>query len=511
MPEQSGRFAVVARALAAATATAVISATLTPTSGPVSASPASTGPIHLPVVLTATIDESPTSVGVADSSLYSLSEADVNKTLDELKALGVRDVRIAVPWIFVQPSSSAAYDWSKLDMVVDAAAERDMGVLGVISGTPAWAGFPLNGHPSPTEYAEFASAVAARYRGKISAYEIWNEPNGVTFFSPVSAKAYTDLLKAAYPAIKAADPDATVVGGVLGAVGNIPGISVSAAGFVKQMYADGAHGFFDALSFHPYDYVTPFSLGAGAGSPIEQVAAIRALMLANGDGALKLWATEYGLPTSQVSQARQAAYIHDFVVAWQQVAGAGPMFIYTTRDSATGAFDDEANFGLFTTNWAQKPAAATVAALIADLADGIADPFDVTPYLPANPFLQGVQVFIRQLINQALVVPKLIVQLISGVVSAVVKTIVSGLGAVTARGAEASVPPVAAKSAAEPTDPAGRPTAAPRRAVASGKRQPTPAAAAATPAARHKPARSPGHRSAAGKHASRGSTGRSAR
>lgn len=514
MPEESGRqwgrFGAAARVVATATTAVVISATVTPTTASSSPPPASNRPIHLPVVLTAAIDESPTSLGIADSSLYTLSEADVDKTLDELKALGVKDVRIAVPWVFVQPNGSSAYDWSRLDMVVDAAAERDMGVLGVISGTPAWAGFPLNGHPSPASYAKFASAVATRYRGKISAYEIWNEPNGVTFFSPVSAKAYTDLLKAAYPAIKAADPDATVVGGVFGAVGNIPGISVSAAGFVKQMYADGAHGFFDALSFHPYDYVTPFSQGTGAGSPIEQVAAIRALMLANGDGALKLWATEYGLPTSQVSQARQAAYIHDFVVAWQQVVGAGPMFIYTTRDSATGAFDDEANFGLFTTNWAQKSAAATVAALIADLADGIAEPFDVTPYLPANPFLQGVQVFIRQLINQALVVPKLIVQLISGVVSAVVKTISAGLGVVTARGAAASAPLSAAKTAAAPTDPASSRSPAPRKAMASSKRRPM-TAAAATPTSAHKPARSTGQRSVAGAHNGRGATGRSAR
>ncbi|KDE98907.1 hypothetical protein Y900_008075 [Mycolicibacterium aromaticivorans JS19b1 = JCM 16368] len=60
-------------------------------------------------------------------------------------------------------------------------------------------------------------------------------------------------------------------------------------------------------------------------------------MAANGDADRTLWATEYGLPTS--------------VVAWQQVTGSGPMFICTTRDTATGAFDDEANVGIFTTNW----------------------------------------------------------------------------------------------------------------------------------------------------------------
>ncbi|QEN15840.1 cellulase family glycosylhydrolase [Mycolicibacterium sp. ELW1] len=510
MPAQFCRFTAAKRAVTTVTAAALIAATLTPVPNAAGRS-VSHGPIHLPVVLMAAIDEAPTTLGIADSNLYTLSEADLNKTLDELQSLGVKDVRIAVPWIFVQPTSSQSYDWSRLDMVVNAVAERDMGVLGVISATPAWAGFPLNGHPNPATYAAFASAVATRYQGKISAYEVWNEPNGVTFWSPVSAKAYTDLLKAAYPAIKAADPNATVIGGVLGAVGNIPGVSTSAVKFVNQMYADGAHGFFDALSFHPYHYVTPFSKGTMPAEPIEQVAAIRALMAANGDADLKLWATEYGLPTSVVSQAQQAAYIHDFVVAWQQVTGAGPMFIYTTRDTATGAFDDEANFGIFTTNWTPKLAAQTVAALIADLADGTAEPFDVTPYMPANPFLQGVQVFIRQLINQALVVPKFIVQLVSSVVNAVVKTIAAGLGIPTAgRTAATRTSAPAALTAVAPN---------PRRAVATSKRQPATATATPSPAAasapsaqrRGKPAQQRADRAASGGSTGHSSTGHSAR
>ncbi|GAY14854.1 cellulase family glycosylhydrolase [Mycobacterium sp. shizuoka-1] len=512
MPEQSGRFGAAVRIASAATAAAVLAATLTPVATSSAPVPVSRGPVELPIVLTAAIDESPTTLGIADSSLYTLSEADVNTTLDKLQSLGVTDIRIAVPWIFVQPNSSQAYDWSRVDMVVKAAADRDMGLLGVITGTPPWAGFPVNGHPDPDTYAAFASAVATRYRGQISAYEVWNEPNGVTFWSPLSATAYTEMLKAAYPAIKAADPGAEVIGGVLGAVGNIPGVSTSAVSFVTRMYAEGAHGYFDALSYHPYHYVTPFSQGTLAGEPIGQVAAIRALMLANGDGDLKLWATEYGLPTSAVSAAQQAAYIHDFVVAWQQVEGAGPMFVYTTRDSATGAFDDEANFGIFTTNWTPKPAADTVAALIADLADGTLEPFDVTPYMPANPLLQSIGVFIRQLINQALLVPKIVVQLLSSVVNAVARTIAAGLGVGPAiRTAAASAPQPAATTSAA----ADAPT--PRRAVARSKRQPalSPATSAPNSLRRAKPAQPRVVRAAVGErehqHTARSGTGRSAR
>ena len=60
------------------------------------------------------------------------------------------------------------------------------------------------------------------------------------------------------------------------------------------------------------------------------------------------------------------------------------MFIYTTRDTNTGSFDDEANFGLFETDWTKKAAADTVANLITDLADGTAEPFGRDP-IPPDP------------------------------------------------------------------------------------------------------------------------------
>jgi hypothetical protein len=67
---------------------------------------------------------------------------------------------------------------------------------------------PIAGAPTSTEeYAEFAGLVAERYAGKVSAYEIWNEPNTYVYWAPKpDAAAYTELSQAAYPAIKAADP-----------------------------------------------------------------------------------------------------------------------------------------------------------------------------------------------------------------------------------------------------------------------------------------------------------------
>ncbi|WP_328360402.1 cellulase family glycosylhydrolase [Mycobacterium sp. NBC_00419] len=499
------------RAVSTGTAIVVSAAALIPCALAPSAGPLPHGPVQVPVVLTAAIADSSTTLGISDPNLFNLSAADIAKTLDELKALGVTDIRIAVPWAGVQPYNATDYDWSRVDAVVEAATARDMGILGVINGTPAWAGSLLVGHPDPAVYADFAAAVASRYQGKISAYEVWNEPNGVTFWSPPDPQSYTELLKAAYPAIKAADPDAQVIAGVLGAVGTLPGVTLSPVTFVAQMYADGAHGYFDALSYHPYQYTTPFSLGTVTDSPLLQTEAIRALMAAAGDGTLKLWATEYGLPTTWgISQTQQAAFIHDFVVAWQQVEGAGPMFIHTTRDTATGAFGAEDNFGIFTTNWTEKPAVDTIAALIADLADGTVSPFDVTPYLPQNAFLQALGIFAGQLIEQLLVVPKLVVQIVTDLVKSVIKVLTGQNSAAAA----ATVRSTTVSSAAEPTPTestgrsarkVARPAAA--QALRSDVATPTPAASARKHATAAKSTDSP----RTTKRSGQGATGRSGR
>ena len=224
--------------------------------------------VTIEVSLVAAIVESPTTIGVAESTLYNLSAQDLDKQLQVLKDAGVTDLRIAVPWVYIQPTSSTEYDWSKMDAVINAVSDAGFTVTASITGNPAWDGVPLAGAPNPEAYASFASATAERYAGKISAYEVWNEPNGALFYAPVNPEGYTEVLKAAYTAIKAADPDALVVGGVLGAVRTVPGVTLDPVVFLDRMYQAGASGYFDAISYHPYHYTMPFSQGLGeADSP----------------------------------------------------------------------------------------------------------------------------------------------------------------------------------------------------------------------------------------------------
>ncbi|ODQ89075.1 hypothetical protein BHQ18_15845 [Mycolicibacterium flavescens] len=403
--------------------------------------------VSMPYVLTAAIEESGSTVGIADSHIWELTTptgapdfAAMDEHLDAMQQLGVNTVRVIIPWRGnepfgppgTMPSPIEQSYWARSDYIINRAAERGMAVLGVLNHAPEWGGnFPepwatigLEEAPDPDLYAQYAARVVQRYGDKVGAYEIWNEPNSVTGWAPnVDAALYTEVLKAAYTAIKnvnGEDPnDPLVVAGVLGAVVTSP-FTLDPRTFVATMYQNGAQGFFDALSFHPYHYSLPFSEGEvtnsepwKANSPLEQVLAIRQMMIDNGDADLRIWATEYGLPTfgvNGVTEEQQQRYIQDFLTAWAELEDedgtkfTGPAFLYTLRDAyISGELTEATSLGLFkydllTGEWVAKEAAKW-------LKDFLADPTNPTDPPPTNggpgnlgeAIAQALQAFINQI------------------------------------------------------------------------------------------------------------------
>jgi hypothetical protein len=313
------------------------------------------------------------SLGFADSWLWFLSPDDVNRQMDLMVATGVHNARIMLPWAGIQPAADA-WDWGQADTMINAANARGIAVVGLLNSTPGWAtggGPALSSPPAdPNTFATFAGTVASHFAGRIAAYEVWNEENAVQFWNagPAGPQAdrFADLLKAAYPAIKGGDPGATVVMGGLSPTINFFSITKNPVDYLNNVYAAGGGGSFDAVGFHPYLFTSNADARFSAGkvnSPRSLYDQLRGTMAANGDGGKQIWATEFGEATSKVDEGTQAERIRDFITTWRTLPGAGPAFIYTTRDRNTGNGNAQDNYGVYRTDFSPKPAAEVMKSL----------------------------------------------------------------------------------------------------------------------------------------------------
>jgi hypothetical protein len=143
-----------------------------------------------------------------------------------LDALRVDTVRINVPWAQVggrRPGDPLALD--HYDAAVERVRSRGRRVQLTLSGpAPAWAtGNRRAGAyaPSARAYAAFTGAVAARFRGRVARYSIWNEPNWWSLLRPRrhAARIYRGLFLRGVAAVRAADPAAKVLIGELAPLG----------------------------------------------------------------------------------------------------------------------------------------------------------------------------------------------------------------------------------------------------------------------------------------------------
>jgi hypothetical protein len=298
-----------------------------------------------------------------------VSQPQVHQDFSLIKQTGARWVRLDAEWSVIQPQpppmppQQPHYTWTWLDRAIPEANADGLNVLLVLNLSPGWAnGGAPSDHYAPTtahipDYVRFATAVVQRYAPQgVHTYEVWNEPNNASFWLPQpDANAYTQLLRAAYPAIHAADSQATVLNGGLAALGD-PSYSGSVGEaperFLNEMYlASGgtAQGYFDALSDHVYsgpDSPTAPSIKAG----FCRTANINAIMNSFHDQK-PIWATEAGQDSTEVNQQTQATYIAQYATMWKQWNfPTGPIFIHTLRDVGSSTF------GLLHRDLTHKPA-----------------------------------------------------------------------------------------------------------------------------------------------------------
>jgi hypothetical protein len=179
--------------------------------------------------------------------------------LDAALKDGVQWVRLGIIRNRVH-SGPGQFNWGPADQRIAPLAERGVKILAILGESTTWdnaaprgAGgrdrasfFPGN---DLKYWREFVRETASRYRGKVAAYEIWNEPDpgsgGGQGAGPPAA--YAAVVAAASQEIRAADPQALVVAGAF------HGRAILNGDWVHQFWTDSANPpaqSIDAFSFH---------------------------------------------------------------------------------------------------------------------------------------------------------------------------------------------------------------------------------------------------------------------
>ena len=278
------------------------------------------------------------------------------RDLELIRDAGFGWVKQGFAWREIEGSDKGHFDWTVTDRIVDQAESVGPNMIARLDSEPIWASgqaYPNNAEivMSPPnnnkDFADFAGAVAKRYKGRIAAYQIWNEPNLAREWggrAPDPA-GYTKLLKAAYNAIKKADPDAIVISAGMAPTTRFDHVAMPDTEFLRRMYAAGAKPYFDALGAHGAGYKSPPEADPGQvandpnaynngdpycpGDPcriytFRHVEDLRQIMVDNGDADKRVVVLEFGWTMDErpdspyhwhaVTEEQQADY---FVRAYQ--------------------------------------------------------------------------------------------------------------------------------------------------------------------------------------------------
>ena len=241
-----------------------------------------------------------------------------------------------------------------------------------VVGTPPWAAGGSTSIATPPTadgtYATFISHLVSVFHGRVNAWELWNEESNTGWWTGSIAQ-YADLVKAAYPAIKAADPAATVV------------LGANSPEWLSQLYADGIKGYFDADAVHsdtscnvtsPYIYEYNRDTTTVNRFFFLGFTGVHAIMAAHGDSSKQIYMTEIGWSSTTaecstgkwagqklagVAENTQATYLtqayHCLAQPQYSYIKAAMWFELYNNGTSTGPLD---NFGLLNANYTPKPA-----------------------------------------------------------------------------------------------------------------------------------------------------------
>ncbi|MBS1372029.1 MAG: hypothetical protein HPZ91_18950 [Lentisphaeria bacterium] len=283
-----------------------------------------------------------------------------------LALCGAKIVRHGSQWTILQPRKDV-WNFDSYDFTVDCFGKYGIEFESAFAFTPHWATAKdwksLNfkgrtGRPMPDReaFAEYVRRVVARYRGRIRFYEVWNEPELVSF-ADFPAEQYTELMKIAYTETKKIDPGATVMTAGFVCMPPNPGLT-------DQLYMEKAltqgRGFYDIFAFHGHGRFENYE------SQIERLLAMRKRL---GIEHIPWYPNETAISSVNIGEFEQAKTLfRKLVFSW--ASGAMGYTWYDLRNDGCDPGENEHNFGMLTKDFQPKAVYCVYNAIVRNLGGG---------------------------------------------------------------------------------------------------------------------------------------------
>ena len=291
----------------------------------------------------------------------SLQGQDPASLITTAISLNVDWVKLDIDWRSVQPQAEV-FDFGALDTVVFGLSDARIKLLLTLDNSPVWARTAQLEDGPPDDFAvfaRFAGGLAARYKERVAAYQIWNEPNlRREWFSDVHVidpASYFDLFTQARDAIKAEAPAALVITAGLASTGFNDGVNaLNDRLYLQSLYDLGIATAADGIAVHALGFANPpeskcCQATEGVLTHFENrsfyfrdtIEDYRLIAEANGDER-PLWVTKFGWGSAEgtaqpnadfiyltyTTALEQAEYVPAAFAVGQSLGYVGPMFLY---------------------------------------------------------------------------------------------------------------------------------------------------------------------------------------
>ena len=291
---------------------------------------------------------------------FSQGKGILDLNLDSLKSAGIGAIRDEVGWGSVEREQGQLAMPESFDTYVRQAAARRVNVLLILDyGNRFYDDSDRPHSPEAIEgFCRYSEFVVRHFGQDVRLYEIWNEwdiPIGLPerHREPGTPESYFELLKAAYPRIKAIDPNVTVIAGA----------STSGAvkkGWLEEIVKLGALDYCDAISIHSYNYSESFPQRGPEACSRWMTGVQQMLRGYNDDKDVPFYVTEMGWPTHVARVGTDPELAASYLARLYLLARTSDSFKglwwYDFQDDGWDPKHNEDNFGLVRPDLTPKPA-----------------------------------------------------------------------------------------------------------------------------------------------------------